>query len=60
MELDSILKFYNVGNNRDNLRNFLLVTNNIGKNIQENFDAVVFDGRLNDAMVWHALDLTVH
>ena len=43
-------------NNRDDLRKFLLATSDIDRNIQKNLNAVVTDGRLNDAVVRHALD----
>ena len=46
----------NVINNRHDFRNYLLATGNIGKSIQENLNLVVTDGRLNDAIIRHALD----
>ena len=48
----------NVINNRHNLQIFLLANGNVGKSIQENLNAVVMDGRLNDAIICHALDKT--
>ena len=45
-----------VVNNRDDLHKFLLATNDISRNIQENLNAIVTDGRLNDVVVWYALD----
>ena len=39
----------NVINNRHDLRNFLLASRDVSKSIQENLNAVVTDGRLNDA-----------
>ena len=46
----------NVINNRHDLRNYLLVTGDIGKSIQENLKLVVTDGKRNDAIIVHALD----
>ena len=43
-------------NNRSDLRKFLLVTSDYGKNIQENINAVVADGKFNQAVVCRALD----
>ena len=48
----------NVINNRHDLRNFLLASRDVSKSIQENLNAVVADGRLNDAIIRHALDTT--
>ena len=46
----------NVINNRHDLRTYLLATGDIGKSIQENLNLVVTDGRINDAIIRHALD----
>ena len=46
----------NIINNRHDLRNYLLPTGDIGKSIQENLKSVVTDGKLNDAIIRHALD----
>ena len=46
----------NVISNRHDLRNYLLVTGDIGKSIQENLKLVVTDGKRNDAIIVHALD----
>ena len=46
----------NVINNRHDLRNYLLVTGDIGKSIQENLKLVVTDSKGNDAIIVHALD----
>ena len=43
-------------NNRSDLRKFLLATSDYGKNIQENNNAVVTDGKFNQAVVHRALD----
>ena len=43
-------------NNRSNLRNFLLATSNYRRNTQENINAVVADGKFNQAVVCRALD----
>ena len=43
-------------NNRSNLRNFLLVTSSYRRNTQENINAVVADGKFNQAVVCRALD----
>ena len=43
-------------NNRSDLRKFLLATSDYGKNIQENINAVVADGKFNQAVVCRALD----
>ena len=48
--------FINIVNNKSDLRKFLLATNNYGKNIQENIDAVFPDGKFNQAVVRRALD----
>ena len=41
---------------RSNLRKFLLATSDYGRNIQENINAVVADGKFNQAIVRRALD----
>ena len=46
----------NVINNRNQHRNYLLATGDIGKSIQENLKSVVTDGKLNDAIIRHALN----
>ena len=46
----------NVMNNRHDLRNYLLATGDVGKSIQESLNSVVTDGKLNDAIIRHALD----
>ena len=46
----------NVINNRNQRRNYLLATGYIGKSIQENLKSVVTDGKLNDAIIRHALN----
>ena len=43
-------------NNRADLRKYLLATSDYGKNIQENINSVVTDGKFNDGLVWHVLD----
>ena len=43
-------------NNRSDLRKSLLPTSDYGKNIQENINAVVADGKFNQAVVQRALD----
>ena len=43
-------------NNRSDLRKSLLATSDYGKNIQENINAVVADGKFNQAVVRRALD----
>ena len=43
-------------NNRSDLRKFLLTTSDYGKNIQENINAVVADGKSNQTVVSRALD----
>ena len=43
-------------NNRFDLRKFLLATYDYGKTIQENINAVVADGKFNQAVVCRALD----
>ena len=43
-------------NNRSDLRKCLLATSDYGRNIQENINAVVADGRFNQAVVHRALD----
>ena len=45
-----------VVNNRSNLRKFLLATSDYGRSIQENINAVVADGKFNQAVVRRALD----
>ena len=42
-------------NNRAYLRKYLLATSDYGKNIQENINLVVTDGKFNDALVRHVL-----
>ena len=46
----------NVVNNRSDLRKFLLATSDYGRNIQENINSIVTDGRFNNAVVRHLLD----
>ena len=43
-------------NNRADLQKYLLATSDFGKNIQENINSVVTDGKFNDALVRHVLD----
>ena len=43
-------------NNRSDLKFFLLAMKDYGKNIQENINAVVADGKFNQAVVRRALD----
>ena len=43
-------------NNRANFQNYLIATSNYGKNIQENINSVVADGKSNDALVRQVLD----
>ena len=43
-------------NNRSDLRKVLLAISDYGKNIQENINAVVADGKFNQAVVRRALD----
>ena len=43
-------------NSRADLRKYLLATSDYSRNIQENIDAVVTDGKFNDALVRHVLD----
>ena len=43
-------------NNRSDLRKFLLATSDYGKNIHENINEVVADGKVNQAVVHRALD----
>ena len=45
-----------VVNNRDDICKFLLATRNKGRNIHANLNAIITDGRLNDAIVRHVLD----
>ena len=45
-----------VGNNRSDLRKFLLATSDYGKNIQENINAVLATGKFNQVVVHRALD----
>ena len=46
----------NVINNRHDLRNYLLATGDIGKSIQGNLKLAVTDGKLNNAIIRHAVD----
>ena len=46
----------NTINNRSDLRKFLLATSDYGRNIQENINAVVSNGKFNQAVVCRALD----
>ena len=41
---------------RADLQKYLLATSDYGKNIQENINTVVTDGKFNDALVRHVLD----
>ena len=43
-------------NSRADLRKYLLATSDYGQNIQENINAVVADGNINDTLVRHVLD----
>ena len=43
-------------NNRTDLRKYLLATSDYGRNIQENINSVVTDGKFNNALVRHVLD----
>ena len=43
-------------NNRSDLRKFFLAKSDYGKNIQENINTVVADGKFNQAVVCRALD----
>ena len=43
-------------NSRADLRKYLLATSDCSRNIQENINAVVTDGKFNDALVRHVLD----
>ena len=43
-------------NSRADLRKFLLVTSDYGKNIQENINSVVTDGRFNNVALRHLLN----
>ena len=43
-------------NSRADLQKYLLATSNYGKNIQENTNTIVTDGKFNDALVRHVLD----
>ena len=43
-------------NSRADLRKFLLATSDSGKNIQENINSVVTDGRFNNVALRHLLD----
>ena len=43
-------------NNRSDFRKILLATSDYGKNIQENINAVVADGKFNPALVRTAID----
>ena len=43
-------------NNRSELIKFLFATSDYGRNIQENINAVVADGKFNQAVVRRALD----
>ena len=45
-----------IANNRSDLRKLLLTTSDYGKNIQEIINAVVADGKFNQAVVHRALD----
>ena len=40
------------------MRTFLLATSDFGKNIQENLNTVVTDGKFNNGIIRHTLDLT--
>ena len=43
-------------NSKADLRKYWLATSDYGQNIQENINAVVTDGKFNDALVRHVLD----
>ena len=43
-------------NNRADLQKYLLATSSYGRNIQENINSVVIDGKFNNALVRHVLD----
>ena len=43
-------------NNRSDLRKFLLATSDYGRDIQENINTIVADGKFNQAVVRRALD----
>ena len=43
-------------NNRSGLKTFLLAASNYGRNIQENINAVVADGKINQAVICRVLD----
>ena len=43
-------------NNRSDLRKFLLATSEYGRDIQENINTIVADGKFNQAVVRRALD----
>ena len=45
-----------VVNNRSDLRKFLLATSDYGRDIQENINTIVADGKFNQAVVRRALD----
>ena len=45
-----------VVNNRSDLRKFLLATSEYGRDIQENINTIVADGKFNQAVVRRALD----
>ena len=45
-----------VVNNRSDLRKFLLATSYYGRDIQENINTIVADGKFNQAVVRRALD----
>ena len=45
-----------VVNNRSDLRKFLLATSEYGRDIQENINTIVSDGKFNQAVVRRALD----
>ena len=47
---DPNFKNSDIVNNRSDLRKFLLATSDYGKNIQENNNAVVTDGKFNQAV----------
>ena len=45
-------------NNREDLQNYLLATDDLNNSIQESLDLVVGNGHLNDrTAVWHESDL---
>ena len=48
----------NVINNRGDLQKFLLATSDFGKNVEENLNTVIADGKFNNAILRHALGLT--